>query len=941
MGDTIGSARSRGSKLTASGDVQRTLQHLPIVVIAAAGNARRFLGEQKVLARVGGVPAVCRVARACEEGIGPHRQLVVIGHEGEQVREAMGEDSHRGFVYQYPQSGTGHALMVALESLNPAASRRGAIGARRRRGQTGGEVYFLCGDKPLVSPDSLSKLRARLHATGAAMVFMTGEIEGDPAASRQGRVIRTDPADPQSEVLAIVERPAIDALADGEVMTFRSADRRPHSFTKEQLLQTRAVNASVYGWRWEALRDYVRELPLHQDRAEYFVTDMVEILRRHDLSVRAVPLKNGQENIGIDTKELLEAAKVASGELWHIHAAGQPDTRTARPYRAPDLRCSDLLRALDGGSAMIRRTFARAYGSDQAALVESRRSACRQVARRFLESFGDRHVRVFRVPGRIAFNPHCEHQGAWVPYGRHRREIVFMVSPRRDDLFTLSNVDSSHRQKLSFRLGQETELAPDAWGRGWIDYIEAPEVARRREVLADPKHRTHDRTGSINYVKAAALRLAREADGHLHGADIVVYGDIPQGVGQSSSSALTVGVACALNDFWGLGLAPEALAATCGEAEWYLGTRGGAGDHAAMLLGSHSGLTGIRFEPPVKVRETRPMCIPSGYQVLIVDSGQRAIKSKEERRPFNAGIFAYRFALLYLQQALETRGAELGLAAEHPRARCLADISTEQLPLHVIYHLLLDVPEIATPQELLNHYPRVYQPAALGCFGTADPELLPKRIPVRGAAIYGLGRVDRGLAMHELCERGNDWAMREFGRLMCVTHDGDRVSRYDACEKQSLPYSSNFLSVTDARISRLIEVAAEGPGSPTWDSAQLRRQSGFYGASTPELDRIVDSIVPLPDVLGAGLMGAGGGGCVLVLARAGEDAFSRVAETLAEDYYTPLGLPMAVERWHPTPPAGEIVFDSRGSVRVTTQMTPFRASATGRAALQAIPRALR
>ena len=905
---------------------------MPIVVIAAGGNARRFLGEQKVLAAVGGVPAACRVARACEEGIGPHRQLIVIGHEGERVREAMGGASHRRFVYQHPQSGTGHALMVALELLNlAAASPQPAVS---RRGQPGGEVYFLCGDKPLVSPDSLSRLRARLHATEAAMIFMTGEIEDDPAASRQGRVIRTDPADPQSEVLAIVERPAIDALADGEVMTFQSADGRHCSFTKEQLLQTRAVNASVYGWQSEALREHLSELPLHSDCGEYFVTDMVEILRRHRLSVRSVPLENAQENIGIDTKELLETAEAASDALGRADTVDGPGAGTARSYRAPDPCCSDLLRALDANSAIIRRALTRSYGSDHAALAESRRSACQQAAKRFLESFGDRRVRVFRVPGRIALNPHCEHQGAWVPYGRHRREIIFVISPRRDDVFALSNVDSSHRQKLSFRLGQEIGIAQDARAREWIDYIEDPQVSERREALADPRQRTRDRTGSINYVKAAALRLAREARGPLHGADIVIHGDIPQGVGQSSSSALTVGVACALNDFWKLGLAPETLAATCGEAEWFLGTRGGAGDHAAMLLGSHSGLTGIRFEPPVKVRETRPMPLPSGYQIIIADSCQRAIKSKEERRPFNAGIFAYRFALLYLQQALETRGAELGLSAEHPRARFLADISPEQLPLHVIYRLLLDVPEVAAPQELLDRYPRVYQPAAAGCFGTTDPELLPQRIPVRGAAVYGLGRVDRGLTMHDLCERGDDWAMREFGRLMRVTHDGDRVSCYDACEKQSLPYSSNSLSVTDAHISRLARVAADGPGSSAWESAQLRRQSGFYGASTPELDRIVDSVLPLPDVLGAGLMGAGGGGCVLVLAKAGEDAFSRVAETLVEDYYLPLGLPMAVEQWHPTPPAGEIIFDSGIAFHVSAEATPFHHQA-GPAAVQA------
>jgi len=278
---------------------------LPVAVIAAAGRARRFQGVQKVLAEVGGLPAVCRVARACEEGLGPHYQVVVVGHEAERVRGVLGEASHREFVLQEPQLGTGHALKVALARLHSRAN---------------GEVYFFCGDKPLLAADSVRLLKARFLASGAAMAFLTSELEGDPRDSRQGRVVQMHRGTSRAEVLAIVEKAAIDAL-DGRTMSFRSLAGLQHEFGRERLLAIRDVNISAYVWRTAVLRKHIGKLRPHPESGEYLITDLVEILRRRHYLVRAFPACNGQESIGIDTRELLEKAKEAWAEL----------RRTARP----------------------------------------------------------------------------------------------------------------------------------------------------------------------------------------------------------------------------------------------------------------------------------------------------------------------------------------------------------------------------------------------------------------------------------------------------------------------------------------------------------------------------------------------------------------------------------------------------------------------------------
>jgi len=573
------------------------------------------------------------------------------------------------------------------------------------------------------------------------------------------------------------------------------------------------------------------------------------------------------------------------------------------------LLCSELLLALERNSPQVKDLLQEIYGADDPKVIEGRRLAYREVTRQFLQQWGDREVRIFRAPGRIALNPHCEHQGAWVPYGTHRREMIALISPRPDGVFTLTSVDPSHEKKLAFRLEEEIALAPEAWRAGWGEYIEDDNVVALRDSLADPKERLSGKTGGINFIKAVVLRLSRELVEAPTGADIVISGDIPIGAGLSSSSAIVVVAALALKDLWQLAVSLPELVSICGEAEWYVGTRGGAGDHAAMLLGSGEGLTEMRFLPPVTVKETRAITLSRDYQIIIANSGERAIKNKEERRHFNSGIFAYKFALAFLQDALRSLKFELGLNGEVEKAQFLGDITTEDFPLPAIYRLLRAVPEMVSPQEISQRYPESFSRQAHACFGTVDAELLPNSVPVRGAAMYGLARADRGLRMHELLLRGDEAAMKEFGLLMSITHDGDRVSRFDPTKEQSRYYAENLESFSDARLDWLIAQAALGPEGKYWEQIQLRRQPGFYGASTLALDRMVDSVLPLEGVLGAGLMGAGGGGCVLILAEAGEARFQQVAEALDCKYYRALGKPAAVETWHATAPAGKLYLD--------------------------------
>ena len=75
--------------------------------------------------------------------------------------------------------------------------------------------------------------------------------------------------------------------------------------------------------------------------------------------------------------------------------------------------------------------------------------------------------------------------------------------------------------------------------------------------------------------------------------------------------------------------------------------------------------------------------------------------------------------------------------------------------------------------------------------------------------------------------------------------------------------------------------------------ARLWRQGGGYNVSVPELDMLVDIALATPGVVGAGLVGAGMGGSIVIVV---EDKYAQqVIENLAEKYYHPRKLPVEAE----------------------------------------------
>src|ERR1700751_2459228 len=130
--------------------------HRVAIAIMAGGKGTRLKSKHpKVLHEIGGRPILAHVIATAAKVVSPRDIFVIIGHEAERVREAVGSTGVN-FVLQAEQRGTGHALMVAREAL-----------------ALYDQVIVLSGDAPLITAQTIKKLRDFHTSSHPAMTILT------------------------------------------------------------------------------------------------------------------------------------------------------------------------------------------------------------------------------------------------------------------------------------------------------------------------------------------------------------------------------------------------------------------------------------------------------------------------------------------------------------------------------------------------------------------------------------------------------------------------------------------------------------------------------------------------------------------------------------------------------------------------------------------------
>jgi N-acetylgalactosamine kinase len=512
-------------------------------------------------------------------------------------------------------------------------------------------------------------------------------------------------------------------------------------------------------------------------------------------------------------------------------------------------------------STKTKKHFELIYGDDPT-IIEDRRKAYLLLLNKFGGKYGfDREIVICRSPSRVNLKGvHIEHRGGFVNYLTHRREIIIAASSRNDDKVCLTNLRTELFPPREFSICEE--LNKGNW-KDWWEYIAAPEVI---------KTVSQSQGDWMNYVKAAILRLhSRFPNKPLKGMDVYVNGDIPLAAGLSSSSALVVATAyigLAINQ---IQLDKFALVELCGQAEWYVGTRGGAGDHAAMILGRRNYLAHIQFFP----LQVQYYSFPKGYRVVICNSMKEANKSNEVKNIFNSRVAGYELGFLLIKKLFLQYAPEL----QH-----LRDVNTTQLaiPETEIYHILKSLPETVSRAEAEQLLPDKKEFLANIFKSHDEPE---EGYRLRDICLFGLAECERGKICVDILAKKD---VIGFGKLMYISHDGDRIVKY--IDNKNKVLWNNHITIAD--LNRLID-DLDGNLPERVERAHLYMQPGGYRCSCEVLDYLVDTAKQVPGVIGAGLTGAGLGGCILVLVA--DKKAEQLLTTMQEKYYTPRQLPFGAE----------------------------------------------
>lgn len=261
------------------------------IVLAAGKGTRMKSGRSKVMHELCGRPMLWYVLKALRDA-GIDDVLVVVNQELKEWIARFDVAS----VVQGEQLGTGHAVRVALDSLEP---------------REGGQVIVACGDMPLVPATLFQAMSASIAAAGpdAAMSLVTVEM---PLPSNFGRIVRRG---------AAVERIVEERDATPEQLTIAE------------------MNAGIYAFDEASLREAVTHLRPENAQSEYYLTDTVAYFAGAGRGVHPIPASGHLDVLGInDRVELARARREMNERICAQHMrAGVTIVDPATTYLEPEL----------------------------------------------------------------------------------------------------------------------------------------------------------------------------------------------------------------------------------------------------------------------------------------------------------------------------------------------------------------------------------------------------------------------------------------------------------------------------------------------------------------------------------------------------------------------------------------------------------------------------
>ncbi|MGE5681766.1 MAG: NTP transferase domain-containing protein [Bacillota bacterium] len=282
-----------------------------VAIVLAAGHGKRIKSHtSKMLHKIWEVPTVERVYNACRKAIDGVNLLLVVGIKAKDVMEVIGRRKDTLFAFQEEQNGTGHAVQVALEKINPE--------------RFDGIVYVLPGDMGLIDKETIRMFREEFIKSGSDMMVLTGIYEGDPSHNNYGRIIRVKETDADGQpsgndcgkVIEIIEHKDILHLDENKPYTL-SFNGKKYNYTKDELIKNNEFNSGVYAFNYKKLIGLINNLSSNNVQKEIYITDLIALFNQSGYTVNAVSPKDQYVLMGFNNKSVLwEMEEVARNNAY-------------------------------------------------------------------------------------------------------------------------------------------------------------------------------------------------------------------------------------------------------------------------------------------------------------------------------------------------------------------------------------------------------------------------------------------------------------------------------------------------------------------------------------------------------------------------------------------------------------------------------------------------
>ncbi|MCA1032838.1 bifunctional UDP-N-acetylglucosamine diphosphorylase/glucosamine-1-phosphate N-acetyltransferase GlmU [Bacillus timonensis] len=231
-------------------------------VILAAGQGTRMKSKlYKVLHPVCGKPMVQHVVDQVSL-LDLKKLVTIVGHGAEKVKSQLGDVSE--YALQEEQLGTAHAVMQAAPYL----------------GNEDGVTLVVCGDTPLITSSTMEALLKQHNRVGAKATILTAVAE-DPTG--YGRIVRNS----EGHVEKIVE----------------------HKDATEDERKICEINTGTYCFDNKLLFKALSNVSNDNVQGEYYLPDVIEILKNEGEIVSAFQTDSFDETLGVNDRFALSQAE--------------------------------------------------------------------------------------------------------------------------------------------------------------------------------------------------------------------------------------------------------------------------------------------------------------------------------------------------------------------------------------------------------------------------------------------------------------------------------------------------------------------------------------------------------------------------------------------------------------------------------------------------------